>query len=195
MAPVKNILNRVGKITGYDRLEFRERIFLTAGIVFVLCFLVFQGIIAPYLSAKEQLERSLQSKKNDVLEMTILQKEYLELLQRQGEIARMIELRNPNFSLFSFLDRQADAVKVKSRIKSMKPSTAQFEDGFNESSVEIKMEAVTLNQVVEYLLKIESLENVVVVKRLAVQKNKKEVDLLDVVMNVVTFENSAKTNS
>lgn len=192
MATIKQYLGSVRKKTGYDRLEARERLFLLLGITFVVCFLLFQGVVAPYLSAREKLERSLQRRQNDVLEMEILQQQYRELKQRQGEISQKVEQRDPTFSLFSFLEQQADAVMVKSRVTYMKPSTSDLEDGFKESAVEMKIEEITLGQLVNFLMKIESVDNVVVVKRLAIQNNKEEQDLLDVVVNIVTFEKSAE---
>ncbi len=174
--------------SGLDRLDPREKLILLLGIAFVFCFLLLQAAILPYFDAKEQLERSLQRKQNDVLEMALLQKQYRELKQRQGQIAEKIEQRNPQFSLFGFLEQQSDAARVKNRVAYMKPSTAELDDGFRESTVEMKLEEVTLAQLVNFLVKVESVDNVVVVKRIAIQKNKKEEDLLDVVFNIVTFE-------
>ena len=187
MASLRTLLHNARRKSGYDRLESRERLFLLLGVVFVVCFLIFQLVITPYLEARQILERSLQRRQNELLEMSILQKEYQDLMQRQGVITRRIEQRSPQFSLFSFLEQQTTAVKVRNRVTSMKPATTELEDGLEESSVEIKLDGITLKQLVDFLVRVESEENVILVKRLAVQKNQKESDLLDVVMNVVTF--------
>ncbi len=187
MASLRTLLISARRKSGYDRLESRERLFLLLGVVFVVCFLIFQMVITPYLEARQTLERSLQRRQNELLEMSILQKEYQDLMQRQGVITRRIEQRSPQFSLFSFLEQQTTAVKVRNRVTSMKPVTTELEDGLEESAVEIKLDGITLKQLVDFLVHVESEENVIVVKRLAVQKNQKESDLLDVVMNVVTF--------
>ena len=195
MPTIRKFFKSTVQKSGYDRLERRERIFLWCGVIFVACFLVFQGGISPYLEAKQKLEQSLLRKKNDMLEMEILQSQYLDLRERQGEISRMIDQRKPDFSLFTFLEQQANTVRVKNRVTYMKPSTAELDDGFQESAVEMKMEQITLKQLVDFLTRVESLEQVVVVKRLAVQKNKKEADLLDVVANIVTFEKRMETGT
>ena len=195
MTAIRKFLKSAAEKTGYDRLEKRERIFLWGGILFVCGFICFQGIVSPHLEARQKLEKSLIRAKNDVLEMAILQGQYRDLTERQGEISRMIDQRKAGFSLFSFLEQQANAVKVKNRVTYMKPSTTELEDGFQESAVEMKLEQITLKQLVEFLTRVESLEQVVVVKRLAVQKNKKENDLLDVVANIVTFEKNVNTGT
>lgn len=187
MASIRKFFDNARKKSGYNRLEYREKLFLLLGTVFVTCFLLFQGVVAPYIDAKDRLERSLDRKGKDVLEMAILKKEYEDLMQRQGEIASRIEKRSPQFSLFSFLEQQTNVVQMKNRVTSMKPLTTELEDGFEESAVEMKIEAVTLKQLVDFMVKVESVDKVILIKRLALQKNKKENDLLDAVMNVVTF--------
>ena len=195
MTAISKILRNAAEKSGYNRLEQRERFFLWGGIIFVCGFLFFQGVISPYLEARQKLERSLVRARNDVLEMAILQDQYQDLRVRQGEISRLIDQRRAGFSLFSFLEQQANAVRVKNRVTYMKPSTTELEDGFQESAVEMKLEQITLKQLVDFLTRVESLEQVVLVKRLAVQKNKKENDLLDVVANIVTFERRLETGT
>lgn len=190
---INNAFDKIAKKTGYGRLARRERGVLWGGIFFICCFLLFQGVVAPYLDAKKKLEHSLQRTQNDLLEMQILQSQYGEIKQRQGEITRLIGRRDAGFSLFSFLEQQADTVRVKNRVTYMKPSTIDFEEGLQESAVEMKIERITLRQLIDFLDKVESLEKVVLVKRLAVQKNKKDSNLLDVVATVVTFEKKTET--
>jgi len=183
-----NIITGMQKKTGFDRLGKREKIVVVTGSVFVIGFLVFITIIGPWLEAKEKLERSLLRKEKEAIEMAILQKEYQELKSVQGGVLKQIESRKPGFSLFSYLEKQASTVEVKNRVTYMKPSTTELDDGFQESAVEMKMEQVTLAQLVDFLIKVESIEDVVIIKRIAIQKNKRETGLLDVVISIFTIE-------
>ncbi len=184
----KNILSGLRAKSGFDRLGGRERLFVSAGVAFVVCFVVFLGIISPYLEARQALERSLARKEREVLDMAILQQEYLELKSRQSGVVEQLKLRNPQFSLFSYLEKQSTAVKVKDRVTYMKPSNTELDDGYLESVVEMKMEEVTLTQLVDFLTQVESAQDVVLIKRLAIQKNKRAGDLLDVVISIFTIE-------
>ena len=83
MASLRTLLHNARRKSGYDRLESRERLFLLLGVVFVVCFVIFQMVITPYLEARQILERSLQRRQNELLEMSSLQKEYQDLMQRQ----------------------------------------------------------------------------------------------------------------
>jgi hypothetical protein len=51
----------------------------------------------------------------------------------------------------------------------------------------MKLERITLGQMVGYLQLIESPENLVSIKRISIQSNKKETQFLDVVLQVLTF--------
>ena len=110
-----------------------------------------------------------------------------------SRIARLIGRRDAGFSLFSFLEQQADTVRVKNRVTYMKPSTIDLDEGLQESAVEMKLERITLRQLIDFLDKVESVDKVVLVKRLAVQKNKKDNNVLDVVATIVTFEKKLDT--
>jgi general secretion pathway protein M len=189
---INNAFNKIAKKAGYGRLARRERRVLWGGIFFIGCFLIFQGVVSPYLDARKKLERSVQRTQNDLLEMQILQSQYGEIKRRQGEITLLIGRRDASFSLFSFLEQQADRVRVKDRVTYMKPSTIDLEEGLQESAVEMKIERITLRQLIDFLGKVESLDKVVLIKRLAVQKNQKDSNLLDVVATIVTFEKNTE---
>ena len=143
---INNAFDKIAKKTGYGRLAQRERRVLWGGIIFICGFLLFQGVISPYLDARQKLERTLQRTQNDLLEMQILQTQYGEIKRRQGEITRLIGRRDAGFSLFSFLEQQADKVRVKNLVTYMKPSRIDLDEGLQESAVEMKIERVTLRQ-------------------------------------------------
>ncbi len=53
--------------------------------------------------------------------------------------------------------------------------------------VEMKLKAVNLKQLVALLERIESPQNIVVLKRISIQENKKETGTLDVIMQVISL--------
>ena len=54
--------------------------------------------------------------------------------------------------------------------------------------VEMKLEAITLPQLVGYLYRIESPDDVVNIKRISISENKKEQGYLDAILQVITFQ-------
>jgi general secretion pathway protein M len=71
----------------------------------------------------------------------------------------------------------------------MKPSTSVKEDsGLKISRVELKLQEVTMKDLTAYLFKVETSENMVIVKRLSVTKTGKDTGLVSAVLQVETFE-------
>ncbi len=172
----------------FGRLERRERWFLLVGIIFVSGFLVLQGILVPYFNARESLTSAVVKKRQEVLDMALLQQDYEQLKRRQGGIVRQLAQRPSSFSLFTYLESQATAARIKDRVASMRPSIKELDDGFKESVVEMKIELVPLQWLVDFLRRVESEENVVIIKRIAIEQNSRETDLLDVLVTIATFE-------
>lgn len=182
------LIDRLREKSGFDKLEPRERLVIGGGIAILVCFVFLQFVLAPYLTASKNLDRSLANRKADIVELKLLQQEYRNLQEQAGGIRKQLETRPPNFSLFSFLDNQASAAAVKDFISYMKPSTAENSDGdLIESLVEMKLQEIGLKQLVDFLQRIESPENVVSIKRISVQESGKQENSLDVIMQIVTF--------
>jgi general secretion pathway protein M len=185
---LKQKISGARKKIGIDRLEKREKWILLFGIFFVTGFIVLQAIVLPYMEARKTMTRSLSRNESELVDIELLRQEYLDLKSRQGDIEKRLAERTPGFSLFSFLEEQAAATKVKNRVTYMKPTANEIDEGFNESIVEMKMERVTLDQLVAFLVKIESEEKIVSIQRISIQENGQEEGLLDSVLSIKTFE-------
>lgn len=185
---LKQKISSARKRIGLDRLEKREKYILLFGVFFVLGFIVLQAMVLPYIDARQTMTRSLSRNESELVDIQLLRQEYLELKSRQGDIEKRLTERTPGFSLFSFLEEQAAATKVKNSVTYMKPSANEIDEGFNESIVEMKMERVTLDQLVAFLVKIESEEKIVSIQRISIQENGQEEGLLDTVLSIKTFE-------
>ena len=81
--------------------------------------------------------------------------------------------------------------QIKDHIKSMKPSTSKGTGPYKELMVEMDLNTLTLKQLVDYLFRIESGQDIIIVKRIAITENKKETGLLDAKIQVMTFEQEA----
>ena len=185
---LKQKISGARKRIGLDRLEKREKYILLFGIFFVVGFIVLQAMVLPYVEARQTMTRSLSRNESELVDIQLLRQEYLELKSRQGDIEKRLTARTPGFSLFSFLEEQAAATKVKNSVTYMKPTANEIDEGFNESIVEMKMERVTLDQLVAFLVKIESEEKIVSIQRISIQENGQEEGLLDTVLSIKTFE-------
>ena len=183
----KNLLQDIRRKSGIDKLNNREKWVLFGGIGFVLCFLVVQLVVVPVIDTRNTLQKSIARKKQELVEIKNLQQEYRTLKSREGTIQARINQRGPGFTLFTFLDQQANVAKVKKQIKYMKPSTVDG-DELNEAMVEMKLQQITLSDLVGFIRLIESEKDVVFIKRFSIQESGDTQGFFDAILQIVTFE-------
>jgi hypothetical protein len=181
-----NLLRNIWRKSGIEKLSSRERWVLFGGVGFVFCFSVLQLIIMPVLDAQSNLEKSIARKKQELVEIRMLQQDYYALKNEEGTIQARINQRGSGFSLFTFLDRQAAEAKVKKQLQYMKPSTIEGNE-LNEAMVEMKLQRITLADLVEFLRLVESEENVVFIRRFTIQESGDEQGYFDSILQIVTF--------
>jgi general secretion pathway protein M len=184
----QGLIKKIQQKSGIDSLDGREKRVLLGGIIFVLCFFVLQLVIIPLLDVRTNLETSIEKKSRELEEIKQLKGEYRRLKVQEGGIQAMIAERSPGFTLFTFLDKQVTEAQVKKQIKYMKPSTEEGDDNLNESMVEMKLQRITLNALVSFIMLVESEENVVSIRRISVQESGNEQGYLDVILQIITFE-------
>ncbi len=170
------------------KLTRQERYYVSAGVALVALFIIFQFVLSPFLAAKEKTKRSIQAKEKTLKELVSLSSEYGALKEDSVDIKKALALRDGNFTLFSFLEKQAGQSNVKPNIKYMKPSTSTDKGPYSESSVEMNLENITLKQLVEYLHLVESPENLVRIKRISVKQSKGNPEYLTALIHLVTYK-------
>ncbi|HER62743.1 MAG TPA: hypothetical protein ENO11_02050 [Desulfobacteraceae bacterium] len=166
----------------------RDRIVLAAGSVVLLIFMVLQFGIFPLMENRDRLEQGIAAREKALVEMAELQVQYRELHGKANTLLDQLGGRQSNFSLFSFLEQMAARSDVKKNITYMKPSETAADGPFKEIMVEMKLQAVSLKQLVDFLELVESPKNVVALKRISIQENTKEKATLDVIIQVISLD-------
>jgi general secretion pathway protein M len=168
------------------RVNPREKRTLIAGGLAVAALLVYLVLISPYLAAMEKLDRRITKKTEELEEVLALQKEYFRLREKTTLLEGMVRSTS-SFSLLSFLETLAAKNGIKKQIAYMKPLTTPANERYRESSVEMKLEGLTLKQLVDYLYQIERSPQPIRIKRLNIAKKKGE-GFLDITLQASTFE-------
>jgi len=173
----------------FKNLNKRERygILLAAGVIGIFIIAVF--IVEPFLSRSANMKNSRQTKADMLVEMQKLQSEYTALTQQTKVSKSRFQRRQKGFTLFSFLDRLAGESGIKDRISYMKPTKkVQKNSPYKISRVEMKLEAITLEQLTNYLYGVETSKNMVAIKKISISKKDKNQGLLTAVLQVETVE-------
>jgi general secretion pathway protein M len=152
----------------WQQLQPRERLFLGGGVAVLVLFLFFKVAIDPLFKHSADLDRQIISARRQLAELRTMQQEY----QRQKSVVDTINnqlKQQQNFAIFSRLEEFAGQTGIRNKILYMKPTVSTPSEVYNEESVEVKMEGVTLEQLVRYLHQVENSPQLLKIKRLEVK--------------------------
>lgn len=170
------------------KLSWRERMVFGAGGAVAAVILLLTLVIFPLMDKRSQLARGIESRERALVEMRELQARYRDLHGKANVLLEQLGSREANFSLFAFLEQMAAKSEVKKNIAYMKPSNTSSDGAFKETLVEMKLQEVTLKQLVEFLVLVEAPEKIVALKRISIQENTQTKGALDVIMQVVSLD-------
>ena len=152
----------------------------------LVLFLIFKFTIDPLFKHSADLDRQIVTARRQLAELRTMQQEY----QRQKTVVDSINSqlkRQQNFAIFSRLEEFAGQTGIRNKILYMKPTVSTPSEVYNEESVEIKMEGVTLEQLVRYLHQIENSPQLLKIKRLEIKPRFDNRQILTVTFRVSAF--------
>jgi general secretion pathway protein M len=158
-------------------------------VVAIVIFVLLQFLIFPLSEKNDQLSRTLAMRQQELEQIRLLQAEYRRTAAKAEQEQRHIKSRPRGFTLFSFLEMLAGQTGVKSHIAYMKPtSTIQKDSPYRLSTVEMKLQEITMSQLLAYLHGIETSRDMIAVKRLSISKDEQKADLINTIFQVETLE-------
>jgi general secretion pathway protein M len=179
----------VVKRLNLSKLSRREKVIVAGGGCILVLFLLIQLVIAPLLDRRQQLRQAVTSKTLMLAEMQRMKSEFDALKSRSKQSEDRFKRRDKGFTLFSFLDQLAGQSQIKERVNYMRPSKIeQKNSAFKLSRVEMKLEAVTLEQLANFLFRVETSRNMAVVSKLSITRRDQKEGLLDAILQVETLE-------
>ena len=133
-------------------LAKREKNVVIGAVCFILVFFLFKSLIFPFFEKKDRMQKGIIEKEIDLQDIIRLSGEYEAYKGDSQGIEQVLGRRKRGFTLRTFLQEKAnEAGVIIGRINEF-PSkeTGQF----IESTMEVRLEAVTLKQLKEYLYRI-----------------------------------------
>ena len=172
----------------WRNLQPRERLFVGGAGAVLVVFLIFKLTIDPMLKRSADLDRQIVAARQQLNELRTLQQAY----QRQKSVVDSINnqlKKQPNFAIFSRLEELAGQTGIRSKIVHMrpKPTVSTPNEVYKEESVEVKMEGVTLEQLVQYLYQVENSPQLLKIKRLEMKPRFDNRQILTTTFHVSAF--------
>ncbi|MDH5678955.1 MAG: type II secretion system protein M [Nitrospinota bacterium] len=171
------------------QMNSRERAMVIGGGSLALVILFWAWIIDPSIKGRMELATRIESKKQEILELRQLSRKISVANHRFGAIKRrMSQPGGP--SLLSVIENISSSSGIKESVVSMEPQPSEKLKGFNESSVALKIEKITLRQLVELLKEAAKNETYIRMKRISIKPLYEDPDYLDVALTVSWYEES-----
>jgi general secretion pathway protein M len=170
----------------WQNLQPRERLLLGGAAAALVLFLIFKVAIDPLFKHSADLDRQIVTARRQFVELRTMQQEY----QRQKSVVDSINSqlkRQQNFAIFSRLEELAAQTGIRNKILHMKPTVSTPSEVYNEESVEVKMEGVTLEQLVRYLHQVENSPQLLKIKRLEIKPRFDNRQILTATFRVSAF--------
>lgn len=167
-----------------DRLDARERIVVLVGILILSGILVWL-LLSPYISTMQNLDRRIEGQRRNLEEVAILGQEIVQLRQQLAGIESEQRSGRPLFSQVENLTKQ---MGVRDQLLSMRPQPDSVQDNFRQQTVEIRLERVTLSQLVNFLHAAEHSSHGIQVRSLRVRPRFDDRSQLDVNLVLMSLE-------
>ena len=171
----------------WQHFSQRERIMVSLGGAVIAAVLVFLLIIDPLTASIDKLDRQARRKAKDSQELALVAQEYM---AKQARIAKL-EQRMPKppaqFSLLAFMEEATTTAQIRDRIVGMQPQAPLVVQGYQETSVDLRLDGVTLPQILALLVAIEQAPYDVQVHHLQMKPKYDNPVNLDATLKIVTY--------
>ncbi len=173
------------------RLSTREKWMLGGGSIIALFLILYFSLVDPTLQRMAQLDSLIPRKERDLQELLRLKQKFQEVSKEIRAIEKQLP-EESRFSPLSFLEENAAKNKIKGNIAFIRPLAAQeHKSQYREVPVEVKVERVTLAQIIPFLAALENSTNRLRIKRLSMKTRFSNPDLMDVTFMVLSYEKVA----
>ncbi|TLY23885.1 MAG: type II secretion system protein M [Nitrospirae bacterium] len=171
----------------WQHFSQRERLIVSAGGAMVAAALIFLLIIDPLMATIDKLDRQARRKAKDSQELALVAQEYV---IKQARIAKL-EQRMPSppaqFSLLAFIEEATTATQIRDRIVGLQPQAPIVIQGYQETAVDLRLDGVSLPQLLALLVAIEQAPYDVRVHHLQMKPKYDNPVNLDATLKIVTY--------
>jgi len=172
----------------YQKREPRERMLVNAGIGILGVFLAYNLIYVSIQDWQESLKTEIESRQVELSEARRLTETYMERKAELKAAEKTTIPRSKDFSLFSVGEGTLTQTVGREKIGSITPAAdRKLPDGFTQFTVDLKLQNVSLAQVVDALYGLKSLSSPVAVQRLDVTRRPQDSHAYDVEMTCVAL--------
>lgn len=171
----------------WQHFSQRERIIVAAGGALVAAALVFLLIIDPLMATIDKLDRQSRRKAKDSQELALVAQEYVVKQARIAKLEQRMPIPPAQFSLLAFMEEATTTAQIRDRITGMQPQAPIVVQGYQETAVDLRLDGVSLSQLLALLVAIEQAPYDVQVHHLQLKPKYDNPVNLDATLRIVTY--------
>jgi len=171
----------------WQHFSQRERIIVAAGGAVVAATLVFLLIIDPLMATIDKLDRQTRRKAKDSQELALVAQEYVVKQARLAKLEQRMPIPPAQFSLLAFMEEATTTAQIRDRITGMQPQAPVVVQGYQETAVDLRLDGVSLPQILALLVAIEQAPYDVQVHHLQLKPKYDNPVNLDATLRIVTY--------
>ena len=167
------------------RLNPRERVIVGSGLIVGVGLILWFALVTPYMNAIERLDRRIAAHRHNLVRVEKMSKKINEL---RLQIANIDSRQKGGRPLFSLVENLTEQTGVRDQLLLMRPQPVTTQGKYRQQLVEIRLEKLSLAQLVKLLHAIEYRSGGVQVKSMRVKPRFEDHSLLDVHMVLMSLE-------
>ncbi|HSQ49640.1 MAG TPA: type II secretion system protein GspM [Nitrospiraceae bacterium] len=171
----------------WQQFSPRERIIVAAGGALAAAALVFLLIVDPLMATIDKLDRQARRKAKDSQELALVAQDYLLKQARMAKLEARMPSPPAQFSLLAFMEEATTTAQIRDRIAGMQPQAPIVVQGYQETAVDLRLDGVTLPQLLALLETIERAPYEVQVRHLQMKPKYDNPINLDATLKIVTY--------
>jgi general secretion pathway protein M len=171
----------------WQHFSQRERIMVSAGGAVIAAVLLFLLIVDPLTASIDKLDRQARRKAKDSQELALVSQEYIAKQARIAKLEQRMPTPPAQFSLLAFMEEATTTAQIRDRIVGMQPQAPLVVQGYQETSVDLRLDGVTLPQILALLVAIEQAPYDVQVHHLQMKPKYDNPVNLDATLKIVTY--------
>jgi type II secretory pathway component PulM len=175
----------------YQKLEPREKMLVKIAGAVVTLFLAYNLIYSPISNWRDSLDTTLETRHRELGEVQHLVDTYLQRKKELQAAERNTVPMGKDFSLFSVIEGSLTKTVGHDKIASINPDAdRKLSDGFVQYSVDLKLQNVSLGQIVDALYGVKTLSAPVAVSNMHVTRRLQDSHTYDVEMTCIALGKS-----
>lgn len=170
------------------RLTRREKFGVIALATFTAAWLLFAYAVKPAMGRLKTLARVMPEKQRELRALRATADEYTALRNRLRDLSTRAAQKKGAIELLPFLESLTRQCRLAKKVAAIKQQVSQPEPNCRQTIVEVKLENLTLTELVDFLWKVESSKALASTKSLYIKKDPTDTTLLDSMVEIHTVE-------